>query len=686
MRLLIRYLLLLTLMPVLVNAQPCRSFSRDSLSTITSERFVRGWRFYSGDDAAMASPEYDDSQWKITDTRMDARRRTGNAEGFNGIGWFRLHICTDSSLIGFPLMLVLQHHGASELYLDGERIGKWGIINGKDSSEYFNPELSPVFFTFNNPGHHVLAVRYANYNARKNQKKYDINLTGFNIKLVNPQRIVSRDYDRISSNTFLFILLFGIFLALTVSHLFLYLYHRSGRSNLYFSFFCMGFAILFFAVWFGTANSAPFSQLVSYYTIPGSIALICFSLSGFVNDLFAKGRLRFRILGTLSIILPCIIWIFNDPGGVASFTFYILVFVILLEAIILIIRAIVRKVPGARIIGAGVLLFSLFVFFTLLYILINQSLLFEDNSIAALAFLTLAALSFLGLPVSMSLFLAWNFANVNKELTRNLKQVQELSDKTLAQELEKNRIIAGRKEELEREVAVRTAEVVNKNEQLELRHNELIAEKHKSDELLLNILPEEVAEELKRSGHADARLFNDVSVIFTDFVGFTSAGERMTPQELVDELHICFRTFDEIISRHHIEKIKTIGDAYLAVSGLPAPNDQHAHNVTKAALEILTFMKQRRQQLGDKTFEIRIGINSGSVVAGIVGIKKFAYDIWGDTVNTAARMEQNSEPGRINISENTWQLIKDHFRCTYRGMIDAKNKGELKMYFVEEQE
>ncbi len=208
-------------------------------------------------------------------------------------------------------------------------------------------------------------------------------------------------------------------------------------------------------------------------------------------------------------------------------------------------------------------------------------------------------------------------------------------------------------------------------------------EKKRSDELLLNILPANVAEELKSKGTASAKHFDNVTVLFTDFKNFTTVSEELSPQELVDELHACFKGFDEICTKYSIEKIKTIGDAYLAVSGLPQADENHAENVVNAALEIREFMKQRRAELGAKTFEIRIGINSGSVVAGIVGVKKFAYDIWGDTVNTAARMEQNSEAGKINISESTYAIVKDTFMCEYRGEIDAKNKGMLKMYFVE---
>lgn len=211
----------------------------------------------------------------------------------------------------------------------------------------------------------------------------------------------------------------------------------------------------------------------------------------------------------------------------------------------------------------------------------------------------------------------------------------------------------------------------------------ITAEKQISESLLLNILPGDVAKELKEKGNVQARQFEEVTVLFTDFANFTSAGERLAPGELVAELDACFKAFDGIIGRHNIEKIKTVGDAYMAVSGLPNANANHAAEVTRAAIEIRDFMLARKQSLGDKTFEMRIGINSGTVVAGIVGVKKFAYDIWGDTVNTAARMEQYCEPGKINISLTTYDMIKDKFVCQDRGEIDVKNKGRMNMYFVE---
>ncbi len=204
-----------------------------------------------------------------------------------------------------------------------------------------------------------------------------------------------------------------------------------------------------------------------------------------------------------------------------------------------------------------------------------------------------------------------------------------------------------------------------------------------SDKLLHNILPAEVADELKDKGYAEAKQFDEVSVLFTDFVNFTQAAEKLSPQTLVQELHECFTAFDNIIERNGLEKIKTIGDAYLAVCGLPVADNHHAQKTIQVALEIRDFMTARAPLSFGEGLGVRLGIHSGSVVAGIVGVKKFAYDIWGDTVNTAARMEQSGETGKVNISETTRELVKDDFECTYRGEIEAKNKGKMRMYFVE---
>lgn len=211
-------------------------------------------------------------------------------------------------------------------------------------------------------------------------------------------------------------------------------------------------------------------------------------------------------------------------------------------------------------------------------------------------------------------------------------------------------------------------------------------EKDRSDKLLLNILPEETAEELKEKGTATPKYYDMVTVLFTDFKGFTRIAEQLSPRELVAELDFCFHAFDKIIDKHNIEKIKTIGDAYMCAGGIPVANTSNPVDVVKAGLEISEFMEKLKRQKnarGEDSWELRIGIHTGPVIAGVVGKNKFAYDIWGDAVNLASRMESSGIPGKVNISGSTYKLVKEEFSCVHRGMIEAKNKGEVDMYIVD---
>jgi class 3 adenylate cyclase len=227
------------------------------------------------------------------------------------------------------------------------------------------------------------------------------------------------------------------------------------------------------------------------------------------------------------------------------------------------------------------------------------------------------------------------------------------------------------------------------NKELELlvdeRTQELQKEKQKSDALLRNILPDEIADELKQKGEATPQYYKMVSVLFTDFKSFTQAASTINPQELVYTLNECFTAFDDIIGRHNLEKIKTIGDAYMCAGGLPVQNTSNPADAVWAALEICQWVSAwnaQRTSKGLEPWELRIGVNTGDLIAGVIGKKKFAYDVWGDTVNIAARMESSGEIGKVNISASTYEYVKSQFECEDRGKLPVKGKEVMNMYFV----
>lgn len=220
---------------------------------------------------------------------------------------------------------------------------------------------------------------------------------------------------------------------------------------------------------------------------------------------------------------------------------------------------------------------------------------------------------------------------------------------------------------------------------INVRTEELIKEKEKSEMLLANVLPKTTADELMSKGKATKTKYNFVTVLFSDIQGFTRIAEEMNPEILIDELDRFFFHFDSVVEKYNIEKIKTIGDAYMCAGGIPEKNRTNPVEVVLAAYEMQLYMsrlKSEAERDGRNFWDIRIGIHTGTVVAGVVGHKKLSYDIWGDTVNTASRMESSGEAGKINISGTTYEFVKDFFVCEHRGKMPVKYKGELDMYFV----
>ncbi|WP_317172891.1 adenylate/guanylate cyclase domain-containing protein [Maribacter arenosus] len=280
----------------------------------------------------------------------------------------------------------------------------------------------------------------------------------------------------------------------------------------------------------------------------------------------------------------------------------------------------------------------------------------------------------------------------------NIETVQQLADQRTNYEVSQKQIevdLLDQRRKNQRNIAIATAVALfligllafglfRRNTFIRKTKQIIEEERDRSDNLLLNILPKETAAELKANGTVKAKKYDAVTVLFTDFKGFTSYSEKLSPEALVETVGFYFSKFDAIMEKYGLEKIKTIGDAYMCAGGLHDNTVDHAHRMVSAAFEIVEFVETTKKDVAtsELTFDIRIGINTGPVVAGVVGTKKFAYDIWGDAVNVASRMESMSEPGRINISENTYALIKEDAECEYRGEIPVKNRGMMKMYFV----
>lgn len=258
-----------------------------------------------------------------------------------------------------------------------------------------------------------------------------------------------------------------------------------------------------------------------------------------------------------------------------------------------------------------------------------------------------------------------NRSNDDKDRLEGIKEKDQIFIKKLRSEIDK---------------AMNLIELRNK--ELSKLYADLSTEMEKSDKLLLNILPVRIANDLKEKGETSPESFDNVTVFFSDIVGFTKISSGLSPTVLIEELNIIFTAFDNIIEINDCERIKTIGDAYMAVSGMPNPNENHAVNLVSSAIQIIKYLRERNET-SEIEWKVRIGLHSGSVVGGIVGVKKYIYDVFGDTVNSASRMESNSEVMKINISETTYELVKNNFNFIERPALDVKGKGKMKMWFVE---
>ncbi|WP_312091019.1 adenylate/guanylate cyclase domain-containing protein [Chryseobacterium sp.] len=615
-------------------------------------------RFTEQDHPNFALPNFDDSAWKYENfSSKDVYKK-------NNPYWIRYYFKIDSSEINKPLCFNINQLGASEIYLNGKKIESIGKIGNKKTTEYKLKNKIPTFFSLDNTKVNVLAIKFFPNIGEKKEviTFYSIPLR---VELVSASTIINKKTEYLEYMNFYTMLICGIFGALGFIHLLLFIFYRKAIYNLYFSTYNFSISFMSYGILlFG--EMTDFNNINVYIFIYFfSFLLFCTSLTGFVNTLFGKKKMRLKIMLMIAFLI-LIIYYFSV--GIAVSLVFLYLFFVAFESFYLIVRAMIRKEKSAFIVGGGILLFFFFIVLLIITMFLNESFSIDVDDTFGYGLISYSfILIFISFPISISAYLAWQFASTNLSLVKQIDEVKRLSEVNLKQEQEKQDILQDQNDLLEKQVEERTFQ--------------LQEEKQITENLLLNILPQEVAEELKKNGSSEAKHYDEVTVLFTDFVNFTENSEKMGAEKMLIELNECFTAFDLIMEKHKLEKIKTIGDAYLSVCGLPNQNPNHAYQTVLAALDILKFIEDRRKT-NPEALEIRIGINSGSLVAGIVGLKKFAYDIWGDTVNTAARMEQNSEKGKINVSESTYQLVKDQFNFEYRGKIDTKGKGAMDMYFA----
>jgi class 3 adenylate cyclase len=614
-------------------------------------------RHFIGDDSAFAARTFVDTTW------ARASRSGDSSVAGVAVHWVRYRFLPADDLKGMPLILNVQAFGQVDVFLNGTRLLRSAAMPpaGGDFLPLTDtvphlmvplalrcdgaPEALAIRIT-GTPGGSLdaaalrvsLHAANSSYDLQRTMVHYGV-FIGINAIIVLLALVIGWS-ERGSRNWFLLALLSLV----SVLDTFCDLGGAMGALGL-------------------SSGAARTLDLIGIVFTPWSLYLLIMVL-GMMRGELSRKRARLYTAGVAVMTVICGLVAAADIFGVVDtsngFTLpdpypVLIIAAVLLAALFAIIvcwfaievvrlgTALLRSKGYERWIGAGALASSLL---TLAFGITSA---FTGLGLANWLTVLSDYCSYVAVPVSVAVYLAIRSAHHTRLVTRQ-------------------------RDELDQEVKDRTAQ--------------LRSEKERSDELLLNILPHEVAKELKDTGAAAAKHFDQATVLFTDFRGFTQLSEQVSPAELVQELNTCFKAFDALMGKYHIEKIKTIGDSYMATGGLPDPVNGSPADVVHAALEMQAFMRDHsaaRLARNLPLFEMRVGIHTGPVVAGIVGVKKFAYDIWGDTVNTASRMESSGEAGRVNISGTTHALVKDEpgFAFTPRGKVQAKGKGELEMFFVD---
>ena len=639
--------------------------SQPDTLVITQEMLAKGVsfdsllvRFHAGDDIRWKEWDFDDSAWQVV------RNDTAGRLLPSGIGWFRVYVrisTSDSTIIARVWSYV--PFAAQEIFLNGKLIYSAGTVSSISNNEIF-AELPPKrkSISFPTDGVYSMAFRISTWNRPQYKsilgwhyqfvQEFDIGLQFFlkseNMALIEELR--EKQTNMIYTVSTVVLIVMAVFLG------YLYFLDRREQIAMLFAFYCVTTILWMIEFRIEGYTTVSCSQSFIGYILNYCLGIISQTTLLVCSRVYLDGKLHSRaiIIGAALMLLGLVLFAIAPYDA----TRYLIIFVdciTICTVVVIILRKNGEQNDRFIVIGIGftALLDTLF---HLHHWIIELDWVVNDGT---------RLLSFTILPLAIIIILVRRTAQDRQRLARY-------------------------SQDLERDVADRTRDLQTANEEIS-RQMEVQAEQareieqahHESESLLLNILPAPIAHRLKSGERAIADKFDSVTVLFADIVGFTKLSARATPEALVEGLNAIFGRFDALAKEYGLEKIKTIGDAYMVAGGLPERSGDHCERVAMFALEMQAAMREEslRTSTGVRV-ELRIGIHTGEAVAGVIGTSKFAYDLWGDTVNTASRMESHGEAGRIHVSEEVYVALKEKFVFEERGEIEVKGKGVMRTWFL----
>jgi class 3 adenylate cyclase len=626
------------------------------------------FRFHAGDDMRWKNAALDDSAWQFV------RNDTAGKLLPSGIGWFRTIVRAAPEVVATAVSLDAGiDFGAAEVYFDGKLVyqaGKLSAVAENEEADGTTDLPTNTFIVLSDTLPHVLAMRASRWSApfatmwfgwTKVVRKYWLP-PGVLVEFASPT-VVKQQAVRQMQQTVWRAFSLGVLVLMILLHGYMYILNPKDKTTLYFTLHVVahfGMIIRRIVMDYTTISSLVFVLYRTVNAISSSLALVFLLFS---VETYFKGRIdRWHIW--LMVTLAAIDIAFNlvfEPQYISTGAFILLSLEVLRSITVHLYQN--RRSSSAWILGVGVGLTGVFTLLDGVRLLIGQNL---PNDVTRLLLYT-------AVPIAVTFVIVRRTAQDRAKLARYSEDLErDVAQRTTD--------LQSANEEISRQMDVQTEQA----REIELANTSLTEAHEQSERLLLNVLPLPIALRLKSGESMIADRYESVSVLFADIVGFTKLSARTTPEGLVSMLDAMFSRFDTLAEQHGLEKIKTIGDAYMVVGGLPIVADDHCERVARFALLMQPAIEDLADQFELRNLSVRIGIHTGAVVAGVIGRKKFTYDLWGDTVNTASRMESHGETGRVHVSEEVYEVLKERFVFEERGAIEVKGKGVMRTWFLTE--